>query len=145
MTNTEKEIPKQTFFSPFNIQSADIDRNILRLTVPIGTTKEDLVKPENYIQIAKANKVIKPKDLIEVLPEDCSFFAVLFVTGRVNDLILTRIVSYTDLGFGEELESVEISWKGPQRKWSAIRKVDNKELKSGFATKEEAYNWLKSY
>jgi hypothetical protein len=142
----------QNLFSPHDFKGAEYKRSLFRFVLPQSFTKEDLEKSENWINIAKdypdlgTNKNNQSAAMVEVIREDNAFFALVLITGRIGDNLFVKIIHFCDLeGAPKELGDIEVLWKGPARKFAAIRKTDNKELKSGFSSKEEAQFWIKNY
>lgn len=142
----------QNLFSIHDFASAEYKRALFRFSLPQSFEKDDLEKSENWINIAKAypdlglNKNNQGPALIEVVREDCAFFALCLVIGRVGDNLFIKIINFCELSSApKELGDCDILWKGPARKFSVIRRTDNKELKSGFSSREEANFWIKNY
>lgn len=139
------------FFSPHNIKSGDIQRTIFRHELEQNFEKEDLIKPEKWRQIAKAHPTLKVGDIIEVLREDNAFYAELLVVGKANDDIFIKFLNFvkledeeTDVERLAKESDFEISWKGPIKRFALIRKLDSKEIKDKFSSKEEAKHWFKN-
>jgi len=147
-----KEIPKPQYFIPTNLQSADYARQVFRYSLDKAFSKEDLLDTKNWRQVVKSTPMLSVGDIIEVLREDNTFYSTLLVTGKVNDDLFVKIITFTDLEKSDkstekkELKSsdYEITWKGPQKKFTLIRLSDNKELKDKFASKDEANHWFKN-
>lgn len=138
----------QQFFSPYNIKSADFVRTIFRHDLEQHFTREDLLNCEKWRQIAKSHPALKAGDIIEVLREDNAFFAILLVTGKIDDNIFVKIIQFNSLEEDAEESAkatdFEIVWKGPNKKFTLIRVQDKKEVKDKFSSKDEARYHLKN-
>lgn len=89
-----------------------------------GTTFEDVLRPEYWAHISNRLRVT---DIIEVIPEDMSYYARLIVLlpGRTfaKVALLEKInLSGVDAGAAVD-DGYEVKLRGP-RKWSIIRKSD---------------------
>lgn len=139
----------QQSFSPFNIKPANVVRVIWRHSLEQYFNKEDLLKPEKWRQVVKANPKLQTGDIIEVIREDNAFYAELLVVGKVNDDLFLKIIHFLNLEEEEEEKlakesDFEILYKGPVRKHVIIRKSDSKEIKDKLASKQEAKFWFKN-
>lgn len=146
-----KNSPMDQFFSPHNIKAGDMERTIFRHQLEQNFDKEELLKPEKWRQVAKSHPTLKAGSIIEVLREDNAFYAELLVVGRVNDEIFIKFIHFVKLEDDDVIEEklvkesdFEITWKGPMKKFSLIRKSDSKEIKDKFSSKEEAKHWFKN-
>jgi len=148
-TQVQEKVKEKIY--PYHCKPAEFARNVFRLHLPSSLTKEDLLEPERWIQVAKTISTMQAGDLIEVLREDYAFFAVLLVTSKKKgmEFMSVKLLQYhdleDDLNIEEESDesSFTVKWKGPKRRFTILRKSDNKVLHFGFTTKEEALNHLK--
>ena len=147
-----KDSTKPRYFVPQNIKSGDIERTIFRYQLDSSFTKEDLLKSENWRQVVKSTPMLRVGDKIEVLRQDGAFYAELLVTGKSNDDLFTKIIVYKALeekeapllAKAEKEKTFTIAWKGPIKKFALLRDGDNKEIKDGFSSKEEANFYFKN-
>jgi hypothetical protein len=133
---------------PWSLREAGVYRQIFRLTLNNAFTKEDLLNPYKWRQIAKSQPQLNTGSIVEVLREDMAFFATMIVVGKVMDEVFLKFInfiSFEDEAANPSKESdFEISWKGPVRKFAIIRKSDNSLRKDGLASKEEALYHIKN-
>lgn len=131
--------------SPAKLQPASHYRTRYAAVVDDGTSVDDLKRPEFWCHVA--NK-LRQTDVIEVLPEDGSFFAELLVLKTGIGFAKVMLLRHVDLE-GQETDGdsdlVHVQWKGPHRKHSVIRKSDGEILRDGFATKADAEIFARDY
>lgn len=144
-----KNNPMQQFFSPYNLKSGDFVRTVFRHQLEQHFTKEDLLNCEKWRQIAKSHPALKAGDIVEVLREDNAFFAVLLITGKIDDNIFVKILSFNNLEEdaaedAAKASDFEITWKGPVKKFTITRIQDKREIKDKFSSKDEARYHLKN-
>jgi hypothetical protein len=114
-------------------------------TVPGGIDPADLLDPILWNNV-KAR--IKMGDRIDVVADDYSFHAVLFVTYADGHHIKTKLLTYTPLdvveGDFKEDERFIVKMRGP-KKWSVLDAADGKVLVEMIPTRPQAYAWLESH
>lgn len=130
---------------------ADYVRRIHRATPPEGTTLEDVKDPAFWGHVAEK---MTQYDRIEVIPQGGAWFAELLVVNCSKVHAKVAVLSFTKLSGdttakdkkeGEndnKDELFDIQFKGPQRKWSVLRKADKAVLKEEFTSKDDAAAWL---
>lgn len=107
----------------------------------INTTLEEVLEPGVWASVAK---LLNPFDRIEVRSEDCTWLAELLVLevgkqyARVKVLHYHRLDSESMPARPLPQDALEVAWKGPQNKWSVIRKADGVYLSKENATREAA-------
>lgn len=107
-----------------------------------GTSFEELLEPIYWSHVARRLRAL---DILEIHPEDGSYFAELLVRGvgpkgaQVVTLRMKKLGEVEDLG-----EAFKIQWKGGHLKHAVIRSRDKEVLQGGFANKEDAAAWLAS-
>jgi len=127
------------------IKDAEYARRIHRVDLPAGLKLQDLVPADFWGHVS--GKFTRG-DLIEVFAEDNSFYAELIVLDCSRLHAKTEVVLYQHIGATKgkavKLEDPDFTFefKGPQRKWSVIRKKDKEIAKEGFADAAEASAWL---
>ena len=125
-----------------NLKEAEFVRPIYCATIPIGTLPEDLLKPEYWAHVATH---LRPWARIEARAEDGTWFAEYIVLsvdrtwarvrmlGKYNltsqDVALSQAEKITQSGF-------EVKWRGPNCKWSVVRKADAEVMKEGMDREE---------
>lgn len=129
-----------------NMQEADFTRNIFAITPEQGTTLQDMLKPEYWAHVATK---LRPNSRIEVVAEDSTWFAELFVVsvGRTwAQVSLLRFVELTE-SVVPAIPSAKfvIKWRGAKHKHCVMRVADNAVLHDGFATAADANKWMVEY
>lgn len=128
------------------VKPAEFLRNIYAATPEAGTKLEDILQPDFWVHVAKTLHI---SDRIEVIPEDGSFYAELFVVSVASNLVKVKLLSHHELhdvgAPAEPGDELEVVWRGQTAKHTVWRKKDKHILKDGFATKQEAAQWLTAY
>ena len=111
-----------------------------------GTPFEDLLRPEFWANIVR----MAPGDIIEVRPEDQSYFAELYVLKRERNSATVAVIrepvklvsAYKPLP-GEV--NFDVEFAGSIAKWRIVRRSDKTPLREGFGTEALARAWLADY
>lgn len=115
--------------------------------VPYDTNKDDLINPEFWAHTAAK---LRRGDEIKVLPDDDSFYAHLLVVACDRTWARVAMLSYVELREVHTQASAAmrgdylVKLRGP-KKWSVLRKSDNKVLIEGLHQEVDAQNWLDLY
>lgn len=137
------------------MQPAEYLRNTWRVTLPAEVKYAEIFVPSFWANVA--SKFVRG-DIIEVWPEDGSWFATLIVrvSARTHAIVgELRYVNFnvpesaTPLPGGEIPEGTAptgvnpptVEWKGPKLKWAVIRH-DGEYMKDGFESKTDAQKWV---
>jgi len=107
-----------------NFMGAEFARQSFRVTPPSGTKIEDMLEPEYWAHVARK---ITPYDIIEVVPEDGSFYARLFVTNTGKLWAKMHKLEYVELSAKRPsvmLDKYEAKYSGPSVKWRIVNKSD---------------------
>ena len=128
--------------SPDRIKEADYARHVFRVSVPNDVTITDVLKPDFWVHTAGK---MHNTDIIEVMPEDESWFAQLIV--RSASRLHARCVVLNYKAFDEvKTKDVDgpfiVKHNGPKAKWAIIRRADKALVKDGFESRELAGEWL---
>lgn len=110
-----------------------------------GTTIDDLLHESYWSMVAYK---FKPCDIVEVHAEDGSYFAELYVRAAGKNwakMALLRKVDLEPMSAGVATPEYEVAWKGPHRKFVALRTADNEIIKDGFVTREQVVEYIKSH
>lgn len=110
-----------------------------------GTKFEDVLRDDFWSLVGYK---LKPGDLIEVHAEDGSYFAELYVRAAGRNwakVALLRKIELEPVSVALGSPEFEAAWKGPHRKFSAVRISDNQIIKDGFETREQAVDYIKSH
>ena len=109
-------------------------------TVKPGTTKEQLVDPELWVNVATP---MNPGDEIRVRADDDSFTALLHVTYSVGNKVRLKLIYLAELDevdydeMHESTSDYEIKMRG-QMKWCIVQKSTGDVIKELIPTKLEA-------
>lgn len=132
-------------------RSAELVRLIFAVTPEHGTDFDDLLKPDYWAHVAQQMRI---GSVIEVRPEDGSYYAELFIRdcGRLwAKVAVLRKIDFADAA-AESLEaedpSFSVAWHGPHAKHVVFRMKPGggKEiLRDGFDTKDAASAWLSQH
>jgi hypothetical protein len=144
MAEQEKRTP---IITQGRMKLAEYERNEWVANVEHGVTTDDIQDPSFWSLMASQ---LKPYDHIEARAEDGSWVAYLIVTGCDRTwarMAVDRIVKLTTGDIAQTQAAVmhNVLWKGPQLKYSVIRLSDSENIKPGFQTKDEAYQWLREH
>jgi hypothetical protein len=121
------QVRKPRKLMPSRFKQADQARNVWVSIPEEGTTYEDLFAPEYWSHISEK---MRQGDLIEVRPEDGSYFALLYAVAVQRQAaavieIVKKDLSTDPVNMPLTESGVRVEWKGPVRKWAVIRTKDN--------------------
>jgi len=92
---------------------------------------------------------ITPFDLIDVVPEDGSFYARLFVLDSDKLRVVLHLLEHVDLLVRPKAETVasdlyEVTFSGPVAKWRVVKKEGGAVVSpESFQTRADAEEWFK--
>lgn len=145
VVNAEEVIQPVRTLKPIaenQVHIAESRRLTHHINLPAGVPLEDLLVPDAWVNAAN---LLHRHDLIEVLPFDESYWALLIVTeigpeyASLHTLqkvdLPTRPRTVDDLPLGHS-----VFFLGSTRLWAALR--DSTILKCYFSSKQEAIEWL---
>lgn len=129
------------------VRGAEYNRNIYSATPEYGTRYEDVIKPEYWKHVAST---LRPTDRIEVVSEEGTWFAELFVVSvgkQWAKVFPMRFIELSESTPNEQqgVATHAVEWRGPKRKWSVERNSDKEVIKDQFATKDDANAWLQQF
>lgn len=112
------------------------------INLPAGTPLEDLLVPDAWVLSAN---LLHRHDLIEVLPFDESYWALLIVTEIGPEYAQLHVLQKVDLpSKPKTIDDLPLGhsvfFLGSTRLWAALR--DSTILKCYFSSKDEAIQWL---
>ncbi len=148
------------------LQQAEYARLRFAITPEPYESLADVLKTEYWVHVAG---MLRPQSIIEVVPQDGSYYAELFVHSCDKTFATVRLLRVVVLD-EEQMVSAQkaakeamatsgkkgekpipeadkgtehyVDWAGPQHKGRVIRTADKQVIKEGFATKKEAYIWM---
>lgn len=107
-----------------------------------GTTLEDISNNDFWTHVARK---LRPGTLIEVLPEDMSFFATLLVTWVGQNIVRVKVLSYVNIRDEDVSEDEEsphkVSWRNGKN-WCVLRHKDGAIIKENLPSKKDALLWV---
>lgn len=124
---------------------ADFARQVFYATPAAGTTIDDVMQPDYWAHVARR---MNPRDIVEVVPEDGSFYARLFVLN--SDKLWAKMAKLEHVSFGEgkkpetaKSDLFEAKYAGPSAKWRVHNKSDGSLVANdSFQTRDEAEKWI---
>lgn len=139
-----KELVK---LSEREFMGAEFARQVFRIIPKAGVTMEQIANPEYFGNVARR---INPHDLIEVVPEDGAYYALLIVTNTGKMSVKTQALSFVELSEKRTKidlttlgEMFDVNYAGPVAKWRVLRKSDNTVISPDpFVNRQEAEDWL---
>lgn len=142
----EKAEKRSPIIDQGRMKLAEYERQDWVANIPFGVTVEDISNPGFWAHIATQ---MKPYDHIEARSEDGTWIAYLVVTGCDRawaKVAVDRVLKLTTADVAlTQAPQHEVTWKGPQYKFSVIRLSDSEMIKNGFLTKEEAQVWMREH
>lgn len=109
-------------------------------TPKAGTPFEKIIEPGWWAHVTAQ---LIPNQIIQVVPEDKSYFAELFILEVGPVWAKVAVLRKVDMLAQQDNADLEVQWSGPHTKFRVKRGADV--LKDGFISKEEAENWRDSY
>lgn len=129
------------------VQLAEHARAVWCVTPEAGTTLKDVLAQDYWANVAATK--LKPGTIIEVMPEDASFWAQLLVmdTGRLaaSVKVLHAVKLEADAPLQEAPGDHYIEFKGPKLQWCIVRRSDKSIVKEGIRGKDTALRSLADY
>lgn len=131
---------------PTKLTPADYAVTVYFHSPEFGVSLKDIQKPEYWVHVARQ---LRPGHRIEVLASDETYWAMLIVRAVGRTEAVVQVLQEVKLGKSEapaDAESpFEIKWRGPTKKFSAVRKSDGAVVKEDMQTREQADQWLKNH
>lgn len=125
--------------------SGYIAQNLI-LQAEVGTTVEDIQRPEYWADVAAR---LQPCDLITVIMDDFSWEAELRVLSATRFTARVLLKSHVVYGAAASVEETDapyqVSWQGPHHKYAIVRKLDGKVIKNGIPKLEDAQREMLDY
>ena len=129
-----------------NLMGAEFARQSFRATPPAGTKIEEMLVPEYWAHVARK---LSPYDTIEVVPEDGSFYARLFVVNSAKLWAKMHKLEYVELAVQNKAVSTdkyEAKFFGPTVKWRVANKESGDLLsQDSFQTRDEAEAYIEKH
>jgi hypothetical protein len=129
---------------------AETMRRVFHHTAPAGTTIEDLLTPGYWSAIAKQ---VQALDRIEVIDDECGFYAELIVLS-VDPVLGLRLRPLRGVELNGDVgprgasprntAGVRAIYRGPHLRWCAVR-GDDEVLRDKFRSEAECGRWIASH
>jgi len=132
--------------TPTRIKLAEFDRSTYAINPPAGSEFEEVLDPRYWAHLAGQLRV---GDVLEVKPDDMSWWALLLVTqvGLVQANVAVLIgpvqIDGADVAPDPELEDHVLRFAGGRMRWCVLRVSDREYVFSG-GTRDEAVAWMES-
>lgn len=137
----EKLKPRKLPESRFRL--AESVRNMWSVVPEEGTTFADLLDPVYWSHNARK---LRPCDLIEVMPDDGSYYGRLIVRSIGAGGVFVAKLEYVAFEAVEAPASVAsdfaVQWKGPHHRWCVVRLSDKSTIQPNFETQNDGQRWL---
>lgn len=131
---------------PHRMKQAEYVYERWRMTVENGTTTEDLKRPAFYAHIAQH---LRPGSIIEVMPDNRTFFAELLVLDAGPQYAKVHALRHVEIEAlkmgGSVFPGYTVEFGGDHVKWRVLREADRKALKDGLPTQTDAFAWLANH
>ena len=126
--------------TPDRFKSAEYVRQIHSVTIPEGTTLEEVQEPAYWAHVAGR---MHPRDRIEAWAEDGAWYAEFMIISCSRNyasvaVLLVRTFQDAVNADAENCELYKAMFKGPVRKWAVIRTQDKEIMKDGFDSRGDA-------
>lgn len=143
----EKPKAEQPAVHPNRLKGAEYAFTLWRLTVPSETAIDDLKRASFYAHIAQN---LRHGDLIQVMPDNRSFFVELLVVDVAPQYAKVMVIREVKLealqaNASQAFPGYTIEYAGDHERWRVIRDSDKKVLKKDQATQTEAFTWLTNH
>jgi hypothetical protein len=135
------EVPKLHQLMPARFKQADQVRNLWRATMESGRDYKSVFEPTFFAHNAK---FLKAGDVIELINDEQTYFARLYVRDAGNNWARVVEIDYKQLDDVEEVATVDgfhIEFKGPHLKFCVYRQRDKAQLSTGHASRVDAQTW----
>lgn len=122
---------------PTNLQNSAHYRTHYAAIVAQGDGIDVITKPEYWIHVSRQ---LKRMDVIDVLPEDESYYAELLVLSVGVGYAKVMVLREIQLNTVEDGDSdiTEVKYGGIHNRWTVVRKSDHAVLQTGIKDKAEA-------
>lgn len=126
----------------FELSINGLRHNVFRVKPELNTPLEAI---EDKSYWAHVSALMRPGDIVEVVPEDYSYFASYLVVdaGKLYAIVKRKEFVSFETKADKLADGFEIKWSGPHSKFRVVRGKDV--LSEGHADKEDAQKWLETH
>ena len=124
---------------------SEYKRTLYTVTAYENTEPTDLLNPEYWAHVASD---LRAWDKIEARADNGSWYAEFIVLDCSRNWARVHLLTKHDLTTKDvslsqaSRDQYEVMHRGPERKWSVVRKSDRAVLKDELSAEAEAYTWL---
>ena len=133
---------------PSQFSLTEFQRQSITIVAKPEQSIEDVMEPGAW---ATVSPKVRPWDRIDVIAEDGSYVAELFVVQVSKLWVRTALVNFTDLSKENRSEDDGsddlhlVKWRGPSAKFCVMRKADNSVVSEKHESKEDASKSMLDY
>lgn len=138
----EAAAPKAYRLPESRFRMAEYVRSVWNIVPEAGTPYEALLAPGYWLHNAAK---LKPSDIIEVYPDDGSYYARLIVVGAGNRGALVQQLEHVALpavSLSTLSSRFSVEWLGPFHQFCVVDRDVKEPRKTGFDTAARASKWL---
>ena len=134
--------------TPDRFQISEFARTVFAVTVPSGTRFEEVLEESFWAHVSSK---MRPRDRIEILTEDCTWFAELFITAASANWAKVSVLRFVELNETPVAPTIatedgfSVRWGGPKNKFQVVRSSDKEIVVSGIETKPLAQDWITAH
>lgn len=112
------------------------------VTPPLGTTREDMLKPVFWTHVARRLKALSE---VRAMPRDGKWYGIYLVLYASESQAQLKELAFYDLDTVTQpdvaTDPYYVEWISPPVRYGVRRKSDKHIMKDGFQTREQAFNW----
>lgn len=134
--------------APSQFKQTEFVRQSLTIIAKPGQSIKDIMEPNAWATISPK---VRGWDKVEVIAEDGSYVAELFVVQVSKLWVRTALVNFTDLSKEDRAEDdgaeddYLVRYRGTIKKWCVVRKEDDSNVAEGLESREDAVKSLLNY
>jgi hypothetical protein len=150
-----EQVQQKATILPGQMRESEYRRTIWAAELPYGVDKDRIMAPDFWAHVAAK---LKPRDRIEVYPEDGSWFAELMVIDSARNWARVHVMQSFELSpmpisavladahsqQAAAHEMFDIAYRGPKR-WSVIRKTDRQVMFEDGSSQQAAVMWIRKW
>lgn len=145
MGTTKKKVDH---IAPSQLKQTDFVRQSLTIVAKEGQSIEDIMEPNSWATISPK---VRGWDKVEVIAEDGSYVAELFVVQVSKLWVRTALINFTDLSKEDRAEDdgsnddYYAKYRGTIKKWCVVRREDDSNVSEGLESREDAVRSMIDY
>jgi hypothetical protein len=133
---------------PSQFSLTEFQRQSITIIAKPDQSIDDVMEPGAW---ATVSPKVRPWDRVDVIAEDGSYIAELFVVQVSKLWVRTALVNFTDLSKEDRSadngknDIHEVKWRGPSAKHCVVRKSDGSVISEKHESKEDAHKSMLDY